>query len=111
MNINYDIWLSYSIKHSWIQQSCIVKSTRLMIFYNDVLTSLLARPWFVAICLRLLTLSAGDEHTSGHQQNLRLSIRVFMTRGVPLSSEGVRVWQLICQLKGLVNLPLATWPA
>jgi len=57
-----------------------------MIFRNKVLASLLARPWSVATCLRLLTLGAGYEHTSGHQQNLRLSIRVFMTRGVPLSS-------------------------
>ena len=38
-------------------------------FYNKVLASLLARPWSVATCLRLLTLSAGDEHTYGHQQN------------------------------------------
>jgi hypothetical protein len=56
-----------------------------MIFYNKVLASLLARPWSVATCLRVLTLSAGDEHTYGHQQHLRLSIHIFMTREVPLS--------------------------
>ena len=88
MKIKYDIWLLYLVKHSGLQQSCIVKSTRLMMFYNKVLASLFARPWSVATCLRLLTLSAGNEHTSGHQQNLRLSIRAFMTRGVPLSYEG-----------------------
>ena len=59
-----------------------------MIFYNKVLALLLARPWSMATCLRLLTLSAGDEHTSGHQQNLVLSIRIFMNKGVPLSVGG-----------------------
>jgi hypothetical protein len=56
-----------------------------MIFYNNVLALFLAQSWSVATCLRLLPLSADDEHTSGHQQNLMLSTRAFMTRVVPLS--------------------------
>ncbi len=77
-----------------------------MMFYNKILDLLLARPWSVATCLRLLTLSADDKHTTGHQQKLRLSIRVFMTRGGAIVFGGVHVWKL----NGLVSLALATWP-
>jgi hypothetical protein len=54
----------------------------------------------------LSTLSTVDEHTTSHQKNLRLSIRVFMTRGGAIVFGGVHVWKL----NGLVSLALATWP-
>jgi len=83
MQIKYDIWPLYSGKTP--------RNTTMVIYcekytVEDVLQQRFGfTPRSTVTCLRLLTFSAGDEYTTGYQQNLRLSIRVFMTRGVPLS--------------------------